>query len=1010
MKKTISFFAVLLPGAISCAAQTQYDRVRLNANANVSQLDTTGAAVTAEHLLKFNLSRQIVEVTTADTSSGSANAARKPSMLTRFIYVSNTGGSDTNDGLSWGSAKKTLIAAYDALDSNGGTIYVAGDGVTVGGEVTNQGLWILGSATGEAHGADNLAASPKGAVRSSNTVTLTFTAHSTGTIAANGASRARFSAAINSATALIPGLQRSNNVVTVTTSVPHNVWTGASVTIRSARDTSFNGIFTVASVLGAYQYTYSQAAANAISGGGTSATTLVTLVLAAGLCYNIGEWITVSGVADSRFNGTFQLSGMPGGYCGTTVAYYQAGSAATSTGGTVVRGHAYAVGDSIHVFNVADSSFNGTFSVASVPSSTTLTFSQTGANASSGGGYTLPAGWRLAKTGIFSIECVGGYNNTANGPGINTCPITGGSQSDTTKPALWISSMAGIRLEGLALTAGAPIRLGVDSRNLRDVIGGNGGTVLVHMRNMSWTVSASSPTNGPGLDVGSNSFWYWIDHSICQANTAAASFSDAQACMRFMPSLSRVSGAGTNIFYVYVTNFQSNEGGIVMYTTGNSPWSLRVDNYTMESDGATRVGPAVWCRDCNSTGQAYLNFVGRSDTPLGSMPAIQIDPSTIQAPATANNFVLSNTWNDNPALQVIKGPATLAGGNKMTFVGNQPYLDRQFGLWGADGRVAGQHDGSRRSFPPSLVRFTNSAPQNPASWTISTGTPTLATGQTGPDGTTLNAVKVSTTSGSGSYRVSASFSSFAAHDWVIVGVWMQAANRTNGFYRASATGVVSMTNNGTFVNGSSLGLTVPSTGDGEWEWVVVADKISSPPVANSAVQLDLYADSTHPIVYYAPVIIKIAAGTISDTDALQLREALQTFPQRMTAGTIAMLPGQQLAISGAATQFLGTLAHSNTADRTYTFPDATGTLGLVLSGTTGSIGGSSLGAGACASGTVTILGATTSMTATASPVTDPGTGFTWMSFVSSTNHVTVRVCAIVAGTPTASNYHVRVIQ
>ena len=81
-----------------------------------------------------------------------------------------------------------------------------------------------------------------------------------------------------------------------------------------------------------------------------------------------------------------------------------------------------------------------------------------------------------------------------------------------------------------------------------------------------------------------------------------------------------------------------------------------------------------------------------------------------------------------------------------------------------------------------------------------------------------------------------------------------------------------------------------------------------------------------------------------------------------------------------------------------------------LTGTTGSIGGSALTAGACTSGTVTVNGATTSMVAEASPVTYPGDGMAWRAYVSAANTVTVSVCADVAGTPTASAYNVRVLQ
>lgn len=81
-----------------------------------------------------------------------------------------------------------------------------------------------------------------------------------------------------------------------------------------------------------------------------------------------------------------------------------------------------------------------------------------------------------------------------------------------------------------------------------------------------------------------------------------------------------------------------------------------------------------------------------------------------------------------------------------------------------------------------------------------------------------------------------------------------------------------------------------------------------------------------------------------------------------------------------------------------------------LSGTTGSIGGGLLAAGACASGTVAVTGSTTSMTVTVSPNTYPGDGTDFSGYVSTNGTVTVKVCALVAVTPTSSTYNVRVIQ
>lgn len=81
-----------------------------------------------------------------------------------------------------------------------------------------------------------------------------------------------------------------------------------------------------------------------------------------------------------------------------------------------------------------------------------------------------------------------------------------------------------------------------------------------------------------------------------------------------------------------------------------------------------------------------------------------------------------------------------------------------------------------------------------------------------------------------------------------------------------------------------------------------------------------------------------------------------------------------------------------------------------LPGTTGSIGGGALLAGACASGTASVTGATTAMGVVATPVTYPGDGNYWLGYVSASGTVTVKVCAAVAGTPTASAYNVRVLQ
>ena len=65
------------------------------------------------------------------------------------------------------------------------------------------------------------------------------------------------------------GANRAGNVVTITTTAPHQIFAGQSATISGVANTTFNGVFTVVSVPTPTTFTYKQTAANAISGGGS---------------------------------------------------------------------------------------------------------------------------------------------------------------------------------------------------------------------------------------------------------------------------------------------------------------------------------------------------------------------------------------------------------------------------------------------------------------------------------------------------------------------------------------------------------------------------------------------------------------------------------------------------------------------------------------------------------------------------------------------------------------------
>ena len=69
---------------------------------------------------------------------------------------------------------------------------------------------------------------------------------------------------------------------------------------------------------------------------------------------------------------------------------------------TTQTAHGFVQGDSVVVAGVSDVSFNGTFTVASVPTTTTFTYAQTGVDATSGGGTVENAEDQEFKQTIFS--------------------------------------------------------------------------------------------------------------------------------------------------------------------------------------------------------------------------------------------------------------------------------------------------------------------------------------------------------------------------------------------------------------------------------------------------------------------------------------------------------------------------------------------------------------------------------------------------------------------------------
>jgi hypothetical protein len=143
---------------------------------------------------------------------------------------------------------------------------------------------------------------------------------------------------------------------------------------------------------------------------------------------------------------------------------------------------------------------------------------------------------------------------------------------------------------------------------------------------------------------------------------------------------------------------------------------------------------------------------------------------------------------------------------------------------------------------------------------------------------------------------------------------------------------------------------------------------------------------------------------MGSTSAMSMKDEIST-------RTILSFPSNTMPTNSLSGNVNGATAITQPAadNSTNIATDAFVKANLPFAGTTGSIGGSALAAGACTSGTVNVTGATTSMAVVATPATYPGDGMAWRPYVSAAGVVTVKVCAEIAGTPTISTYNVRII-
>lgn len=619
-----------------------------------------------------------------------------------------------------------------------------------------------------------------------------------------------------------------------------------------------------------------------------------------------------------------------------------------------------------------------------------------------------PAGWRKVTGSVSFI-------------GVGTIPevIGGGLGPRGIHPAIWVSGSANNMIfenfQYHALNNG--IILGCTASF--DCTTSGGGVSGVNLRHVTGNVN-TIPGAGPNVLIGSNTFWVFFEDcgfagnpseqirisSISRTSNIATvttsspfavvsgqhlgllqvsdtSFNGSYAVASVIDATHftmnntgpnvRVSslggtvitdkqipivvdpgnGVGAGIIFISGQNdgnFYS-QGG-VRFWPGTAGGSIYVSGMTVEGDFSHVVAPAVWVGGSTAPTSTSVHNIEMADT-LGPTPAVEVDNSS---PSKANQTVVYATIGSGPNV----GPMIYLDGQLNSGSIANPLRQGQQGFF--MGRVEGASDVGRGIFAPAAAHATNLANTNPTSWTSLNGG-SIRTGIKAPDGTT-SAGQFSGGSGArGGLIPVLDGPAIETGNVYVFGVWVR-SQTTNGYGNSVAATFATgyLRGGGNRCNNTTLpdvGIVERLQGDGQWDWVSGVCKITT---ADTTVGLaiELNPDSSHTVQAYGPVVMGFAPGAISDNEAYELANNLASFPTNCPAGTTCEMPGQQFGLAGS-TQFMGLMTHANTANRTYTFPDAAGTVEVVVGSGSTALNTGALGAAGCeATISVAVKGVATS--------------------------------------------------
>jgi hypothetical protein len=595
------------------------------------------------------------------------------------------------------------------------------------------------------------------------------------------------------------------------------------------------------------------------------------------------------------------LTGASDNTNGSGGAIVSATESGTTVTITTTSAHVYAVGNIVSVWGVGVQGYNGTWKVVSVPTSTTFTYT-------------------AYDSGLASSS--GGTVNINN-------------------PALWLAGTNNPMLfENLQFSGPNPVRIGVNSNGSRT----STSSASITFRGCAFQVKFGN-TNawlGPAVDIGANALWTWFERPQFSSASAAPPTADNRSAILVYPG----SFSNTVSQLVYVKESVMNGGGgLRFHTAGTGTGSFRVENVVEE--GAANSQPVVEVLE-NGVVYGSVENVIISDSG-DSPPAVRVD-SRMQPTSVRVSRSVSLPIS-------VEGPATIVSDYAFgPYNGLVPITTAPLVSPAAKGQLAIefmgrsflQTDTFRRTFGPSIVRFPNLASQLTSAWTVDRGTGVAVASVVAPDGTTNGGHLTCTANDATGWcgiRVFDANRTYAVGDYIMGGVWARvgaggttvwaangAANGTMGVTFPFGGSPLSLAQKAFFASNGGipsqqLDANAYSQDDGGWQWIYWWAKVTNAGT-NIGTRVVLNFRQQNPMDFHAPIFLHVPATSVaSDSEAADIALHLASYADNLSTGVLGGVRRLPFAFGGSGDNFFGILDHTAlTANRTYTFQDAGGTV------------------------------------------------------------------------------------